>query len=268
MPKPKTATSKLNRKYLTIRDTADRRDYLMRSGQPVYSNFNLLNQLGPVKDQGNEGSCTGNAGAGHTETVIFKQFNNRVVLSPAFLYYKEREMEGTLPEDSGAQSRTIFQVLNQFGCCVESADPYNTANMNVPPTQVQLNDAALRKIGAYHRILDVGSVMSCIESGYTCTIAIAVYQSFEDAASGIIPLPNKSTEGLLGGHEMYLWGFDIQGNAAWNPFKVPGIMFRNSWGPTFGWQGNGVLPLAYFNDVDLWYDSWMGHYGPPWAAKN
>ena len=156
----------------------------------------------------------------NTETVIFKQFNNRVVLSPAFLYYKEREMEGTLPEDSGAQSRTIFQVLNQFGCRVESADPYNTANMNVPPTQVQLNDAALRKIGAYHRILDVGSVMSCIESGYTCTIAIAVYQSFEDAASGIIPLPNKSTEGLLGGHEMYLWGFDIQGNAAWNPFKV------------------------------------------------
>ena len=64
MPKPKTATSKLNRKYLTIRDTADRRDYLMRSGQRVYSNFNLLNQLGPVKDQGNEGSCTGNAGAG------------------------------------------------------------------------------------------------------------------------------------------------------------------------------------------------------------
>ena len=47
-----------------------------------------------------------------------------VQLSPLFLYYKEREMEGTINIDSGACLRDGMKVLNQFGVCSEKLHPY------------------------------------------------------------------------------------------------------------------------------------------------
>lgn len=256
------------RKFGAVRDVTDRRDLKFKTSRtllPSKPNYSLFDQLGLVKDQLSEGSCTGHAGSEHAETLIYKAYGKRVRLSPAFLYYKERELEGTLPSDDGAESRSIFRALNKFGCCLESSDPYNPFKMNAVPTPVQLAEAALNKIGAYHRIESIDDIESCLISEYTCTLAVKLYQSFQDSI-GVISLPNKTKERELGGHEMLIWGFDTTGFALWNLFNKPGVMVRNSWSSSWGLNGDCLFPFEYFKDPDLWMDSWVGHFGPPWKG--
>lgn len=267
---PILRSEKTGRAYAAIPDKHDSRDFLLKAApMPPTRAVSLFDQLGSVKDQGQEGSCTGNAGCGHFETVIFKQTGKRLVLSPQFLYYKERELEGSLPDDAGAQSRTIFKVLNQFGCCEESEDPYDTSKMNNVPTPEQLTQAAEHKIGAYHRNPDLGSIISCLASGWTCTVAIGVYSSFETdevAKTGVVPIPNDA-DLMLGGHEIYAWGYDLDGTVSWNKFGTKGVMLRNSWGASWGKDGDFLLPFEYFHNSDWFSDSWMGHIGPPWVPQ-
>jgi hypothetical protein len=54
--------------------------------------------------------------------------------SSLFLYAKERMANGDFPTDSGSDSRTLFQVLQQIGICLESADPYSDTAIGQTPT--------------------------------------------------------------------------------------------------------------------------------------
>lgn len=213
---------------------------------------------GPVFDQGDEGSCTANAGCGNFEYLLRKFRGDQTILSRAFLYYQERLLDGSLQEgDCGSTGRSSCKAMRQFGVCSEEVMPYVPGNFSQAPSEQALTDAKARISGAYHALRSVYDMKSCLASGYCCLIGFTVYASFEDnwPTPGIMPAPNKQSEEILGGHEVLVIGYDNSKNA----FKV-----RNSWGVNWGEGGNFWMPYQLAADPDILNEAWIQHLGAPW----
>lgn len=257
--------SAAGRRYGRLIDVADSRDLRMNAA-PVFRLpytklppvISLIPWLGPVKDQGSEGSCTGHAYSSYREFLARKYQNEGPVLSPQFLYVQELLFENTFPSDGGAMPRSGCIVLNQNGCCEETVWPYVPGNL-VKPTPVQLDNAKKWLGGAYHRISFLADILSCINSGYCCSVGFFVYQSFESdevANTGIMPMPKKD-EALLGGHEVLCVGYDIPNRRA---------LIQNSWGTSWGINGRFWMPFDFISDARYVSDLWMTHLGRAWRA--
>jgi C1A family cysteine protease len=224
------------------------------------SSVDLELWCGPVKDQGQLGACTAFAGCGMLE-FLFRKYGHALanpVLSPMFLYYVERKIDGTLAEgDCGSSGRTLVQAINRFGVCLESGDIYSPSNFEVAPTPAQSAEAQTMRAGAYHRIGCVDDMKSCLASGYAFVVTFVVRESFETnlGADGTMPMPNKGKELILGAHEVLFIGYDDAKQA----FKV-----RNSWSASWGVRGNFWFPYAAAADPEILFDAWIQHFGGPW----
>ncbi len=256
-------------RYTAIKDTLDTRDHLAAPPPPegvLPPSVDLSAWLGPVKNQGPLGACTGFAFSGLRE-FLFRRFTayeknkdlaaSAAIFSPMYLYYQERAIEGDINTDGGAQSRTGLQVLAATGVCLENSDPYSPIRFEVAPTPQAVTEALNYRIGAYHRVLDLNTLRSVLASGYVSSLAINVYASFESAEvaqTGIVPMP-ATGEMYLGGHEVLMYGYD-------DVAKV--VKVRNSWGAAWGQGGNFLLPYGYFTS-NLVMDMWTAHLGRPWV---
>jgi len=107
----------------------------------------------PVEDQGNIGSCTGNALAGAVEFLERKDKVSFVDLSRLFIYYNERAMEHTVSSDSGAMIRDGIKTLAKQGVCPETEWPYIESRFKTKPSAACYKDALNHQITSYQRIL-------------------------------------------------------------------------------------------------------------------
>jgi C1A family cysteine protease len=260
--------------YTVIKDKADKRDRIVAPSTVVIPPSYTLPEVAsiPVKNQGQEGSCTANAGSVLREFLRRKYFQwetdktdaQTIELSAQFLYWVERLIEGTTNEDNGVQSRTIFKALLQYGVCPESEDPYEDTGWGTSPPIKCFPDGLKFTIGAYHRIPNFLALKASIASGYPATMGINVYESFESdqvASSGMVPVPGPN-EQLLGGHEIFAFGYsDTQVINTSQGTWTGGILCRNSWGEDWGIKGDFWMPYAFEPNV---MDIWMGHLGKPW----
>ena len=261
--------SRANRRYGAIRDAADHRDKVMRLSAvralPLPPSCDESQWLGPVRDQGDEGSCVGHGWAGHADW-LFRKFGPShfsLNLSPQFVYYKCREMDGTLPDDAGSEVRTGAKVFNQFGICPEANDPYGPLTMNEEPTPLALSAALNYQGGAYHRLPTILDMKCCLASGYCFVDGMQVFQSFESNyvdGSGNVPMP-QADENLLGGHCTLTIGYDDNHKNLDGSFGA--IHKRNSWGSNWGDGGNFWLPYDYVARYVT--DAWILHLGKAWG---
>lgn len=270
--------SKAGRRYGARKSSPDARDYGMArlpfnlrdaALAALTPSFSLATggYLGPIRDQGDLGACTAFAGCAMRECV-----NNRWgdhagdVFSPLFLYYLERQMDGDLDQgDTGSTGRTCVRVLNQFGVCLEPTDPYDIAIFNNPVPVAGIQEAAKYKAGAYHALSNVQDMKSCLASGYGFIVGFSVYGSFESdamAQTGLMPVPNKTTESVLGGHEVFFCGYD---DAKQCPGATPGAFeVQNSWGSAWGDGGRFWFPYQCIGDSDIFFDAFIIHLEKPW----
>jgi C1A family cysteine protease len=109
-------------RYGWVPDLPDARDHLYAAPMAMLKKLpaavDLRSKFPPPYDQGQLGSCTGNAIAGAIQFGRRKQ-KQKPDFTPArlFIYYNERAMEGTVNVDSGAQIRDgIKSVVNQGAC--------------------------------------------------------------------------------------------------------------------------------------------------------
>jgi hypothetical protein len=113
----------------------------------------LRKWCGPIKDQGQEGSCTAHSGTSGGEWVYRKYLDKQPIFSPAYLYAKELQANGNFPNDDGSDGTTLCQMIIANGLCPESDDPYVAGDI-VAPTAAQDADAAQNKqMGAYHGLV-------------------------------------------------------------------------------------------------------------------
>lgn len=238
----------MNRTYGWRPDMPDHRD-------AIYSSVLHAGVLPPTADlragfpacydQGNLGSCTGNALAG---AIAFE--NHRVGMpSRLFIYYGERSIEGTIGQDAGAQIRDGIKVLAKTGVCSEAEWPYVIAKFKTKPSAQCFADALPNRIISYQRVVSLQDMKAALASGSPVVFGFTVYESFESdavAKTGMVQMPGK-TERALGGHAVVGVGYNDASQR---------IIVRNSWGTAWGMHGYFTLPYVYIQNRNLSDDFW------------
>jgi C1A family cysteine protease len=246
-----------NRVYKLKPDNEDLRDRIFKSVQ--FKTMSVLPKIvdlrsgcSPVVDQGSLGSCTANAIASGLREYWEKLSGDLTRLSRLWLYWEERNMEGTVNEDAGAYIRDGMKILQKMGCAPEADWPYDTTKFTQTPPENSSKEALSFIISEYHRVSDLTSLKSALAEGYPVVIGIDVYASFEStqvAQTGLVPLPN-SGEQLLGGHAVLAVGYkdDAESNDQGE------VICRNSWSESWGDKGYFYLPYSYFTSyvTDMW----------------
>ena len=238
-------------KYHYVKDKVDTRDHPYQLTNIVQSNtVDLRVYCSPIEDQGNLGSCTGNAIAGAIELMDRKNGKNLDV-SRLFIYYYERLLEGTVNYDSGAYIRDGIRATYTYGAPVESLWPYNISKFRTVPTQAAITDAAKRKVTSYQRADNFNAVIDAITAGYPVIVGFSVYSSFESptvSRTGVMPYPNTSREPMLGGHAVLLVGYNKLNNT---------FIARNSWGSNWGDRGYFYMPFQVIQNTNMSSDFWV-----------
>jgi C1A family cysteine protease len=244
------------RGYGWIPDIPDHRDHLYAA--PAVSLAKLPKQvdLRPqcpkvVYDQGQLGSCTGNAIAGAFQFERHKQkLKPDFIPSRLFIYYNERVIEGTVASDDGASIRDGIKSVATLGDCPEKLWPYDIGKFASKPSKAAFAEALRYKAVQYQRVSRVLNQMKgCMASGYPFVFGFSVYESFESqkvAKTGVVPMP-ASSETLLGGHAVLAVGYDD---------ATQRFIVRNSWGPKWGMRGYFTMPYGYLLDAGLSDDFW------------
>jgi C1A family cysteine protease len=238
-------------KYHWSSDKVDQRDHPYQVTNGTQSSIIDLRQYcTAIEDQGQLGSCTGNAIAGAIELLHKKQ--NRIIdVSRLFIYYHERLLEGTVNYDSGAYIRDGIKACYKYGAPKENLWPYNINMFRTAPPKAALADASKRKITSYQRAGDFNQVMDAITSGYPVVVGFNVYASFEKpevAKTGIMPYPNAGNEQLLGGHAVLLVGYNKDNKT---------FIARNSWGTRWGDKGYFYMPFLVIQNTSMSSDVWV-----------
>ena len=233
-------------------DLPDFRDFLYapEPGITLPPSVDLRPFCSKVEDQGNLGSCTANALVGALELLEMKKWKKYADLSRRFLYYNELDMEGSLPNDSGAALRDGVKSLAQKGVCLESIWPYIVNDFATKPSAAAYTEAALHKIISYHRLNGLNDMLSALAVGLPFVFGFSVYQSFESeevSKTGIVPMP-KRNEQQLGGHAVVAVGYTLADQR---------FLVRNSWGDSWGMGGYFTIPMGYLTHRGLASDFWM-----------
>lgn len=239
-------------RYGWVPDLPDHRDrkFALSAPVPIPPAVDLRLGCPPVYDQGQLGSCTGNAIAGALQFERTKQGLPDFTPSRLFIYYNERAAEGTIASDSGAQIRDGIKSVNVQGDCPETLWPYDPSQFATQPPQA-CYDAALKDRAVQYQSVDqnLADMQGCLASGYPFVFGFTVHQSFESAAvaqTGQVPMPDWF-DPPLGGHAVLAVGYDNSTQT----FTV-----RNSWGPGWGDGGYFYMPYAYLLDDNLSSDLW------------
>jgi C1A family cysteine protease len=238
-------------KYHWLPDKPDNRDYkytLNSTSQPNI--IDLRYYCSPIEDQGQLGSCTGNAVAGAIE-LLDKRAGKPLDVSRLFIYYYERLLEGTVNYDNGAYIRDGIKACYTYGAPLESLWPYDIAKFRTAPSSAATTDALKRKVTLYQRIADHAGCLDALSNRYPVIIGFNVYSSFETtsvARTGIMPYPNTRTERLLGGHAVLLVGYDKARQV---------YIVRNSWGTGWGDGGYFYMPFQVIQNASMSSDFWI-----------
>ena len=230
-------------------DLPDARDFKFAVTAPLVESDLRAGFPTPPYNQGQLGSCVFNSGAALVQFDQRKQ--NSTVWMPSRLewYYQTRVVEGTVDSDAGATIRDALKVLVHQGVCPESDWPYTISKFKTKPPAKSIADAKPHAGDQYLAVAQTaGSMGGCLHQGYPFWAGISVYESFENdavAKTGMVPMPNLSSEQALGGHAIVVCGFHA---GRW--------VCRNSWGVGWGDKGYFYLPEAYLLDPGLSSDFW------------
>jgi len=236
-------------------DLPDVRDHMFAAPMNVMATLppsvDLRSKFPPCYDQGQLGSCTGNAIAGSVQFERRKQMlSPDFIPSRLFIYYNERVIEGTVNTDAGAQIRDGIKAVNKQGVCSEKTWPYVIGKFTNKPSAAAYKEAAKHTVTSYSRVARTLTQMKgCLAAGFPFVYGFTVYESFESAAvakTGKVPMP-KPGEKVLGGHAVLAVGYDD---------KQDRFITRNSWGPSWGQKGYFTMPYAYLTEPNLSDDFW------------
>jgi C1A family cysteine protease len=255
-PAPAGPTVRSIQRYGWIPDLPDARDHQFSALMAVLGTLplsvDLRPQLPTPYDQGQLGSCTGNAIAGAVQFDRRKQGQGPdFVPSRLFIYYNERVIEGTVKQDAGAQIRDGIKSVAAQGVPPEKDWAYDIKKFASKPPAAAYKDALSNRASSYSAVSrNLTQMKGCLAAGYPFVFGFTVYDSFESDAvtkTGVVPMPDLANERMLGGHAVLAVGYDD---------KQQRFIVRNSWGPVWGMKGYFTMPYAYLLDPHLSSDFW------------
>ncbi len=193
-------------------------------------------EMSPIRNQGQEGSCTAHGGCAVKEYQEMVEHNlkpeNHIDLSERFLYDEAKKLYWGKEADKhdGADGRSIAKVLSKQGICREEFWKY-TPNEKGTPQKGYREDAANYKIeNNYVRITSETQLAPALSQFGPLTFSCIVYDNWTEVGpDGIIPdRPWWYFKKPLGGHLTAICG--------WNP-ATKRYRLKNSWGTAHGDHG-------------------------------
>jgi C1A family cysteine protease len=226
----------------------------------------------PIENQGQLGSCTANAAVGVVEYFERKSAGKHLDGSRLFVYKTTRNLLG-VTGDTGAWLRNAIAALVLCGVPNERYWPYTDATpaFDVEPPQfvyaVADNYEALKYFA--HDPLSsniprqevLNSVKKYLVAGIPSMFGFFGYPSFDSGdVAGHVPVP--TAEELAGdpswGHAIVAVGYDdtckITSTIS-NTTTTGALLFRNSWGTSWGDSGYGWMSYEYVLQgvaLDFW----------------
>jgi C1A family cysteine protease len=246
-------------------DTPDQRDRRfdhakvlrrLRQKLPARVDLRELQLHAPVFDQGNLGSCTANAIGKAYEFAQRKQGLEDYAPSRLFIYFGEREIEGSINTDAGAEIRDGLKVVNKLGAPRETLWPYLVSRFTVRPTPAVYTDGEKHQALGYAAVdVKTTALKAALAAGFPVVVGFTVYTSFFNiGADGFMPTP-KPTESVEGGHAVLVMGYRRL-RAPWDKAARDYAIVLNSWGDAWGDQGFFYMPLGWLCDSDNADDFW------------
>jgi C1A family cysteine protease len=209
------------------------------SSLPSVVDLRTTGQISPVYDQGDLGACTAfSLGKGLRETLLRMEGQSVQSLSALYLYYKEREAEGTVNEDAGSTITTGIQVLKAHGECLDATMPYRPESFKDKPNEAAEREAAGYEIGDYTPLNGLAELKAQLATGRPAVFGFTVYHSFMGEAiakTGMMPMP-RPKEKEEGGHAVLVVGYDDDRQV---------LIIKNSWGTGWGDKGYFYMPYAF-----------------------
>lgn len=196
----------------------------------------------PIYDQTTLGSCTAN---GTGAAIQFIQKN--LTPSRLYIYWNERNIEGTVNQDAGGEIHDAIQSVVKYGVCSENLWPYDVNQFAVKPPQACYDAAKLDFVTDYFELETLEDIKQCLSAGFPVVFGITLYESFESddvARTGLVPIP-KPWEEVIGGHCMEIVGYDENKQI---------FIVRNSWGKSWAVDGYCYVPYQMIQDFasDFW----------------
>ncbi|MFW6247277.1 MAG: C1 family peptidase [bacterium] len=198
----------------------------------------------PVKDQGQLGSCVGFSCVAVKEWQEWQEYlrikdnidldkNPFNDLSEQWLYYNCKKIDN-IPNE-GTTLRAAMKVLQKKGVPNEEAWEYNPNEKGSPESWAK-KIAKFTRINNYYKINNLTQLKLALLHT-PVPIGVLVFKTFYKVRNnGLVELP-KRNQSELGGHAICVVGYDDE-------MKV--IKFKNSWGTRWGKRGYGYLPYKYF----------------------
>lgn len=215
----------------------------------VVPNLSRIKTL-QVEDQGDLGSCVGNAGTTMFETAA----NSSVQRSRLMAYYLGREIDGTIRQDAGTYGRSLIKGMIKNGVAAETLWPYNTLKFKTRPNKAAFADALTFKKEIedaklkYYRVETLDECLQVLSTGRTFMFGFSVTDAIDNLPkSAMLSLPGAK-DAIIGGHEVVAVGHSLKQKFIW---------VQNSWGSEFGVKGCFKMPFSWFTDPrrlvdDIW----------------
>lgn len=204
----------------------------------------------PIRDQGNEGDCTGFSTTQALGVLSLKK-DPRFTgypFSAQFAYYNGRLAEGDQGQDSGAQLRDVVSGAVSQGVAQESVWP-ESEPFAVMPSEPAYQNASHHKVGRVLRLdnTKITQLKGCINNGHPFVFGATVYDTiFNVGSDGVVPMPTAFGN-VAGGHALCCVGYDDVAQI---------FIVANSWGSGYGDGGYCYFPYAYLTNGDLVSDAW------------
>jgi hypothetical protein len=171
-------------------------------------------RYGVTFDQGELGSCTGNAAAGAVNTVP--------VHKP-----KEKLLHETDAVDIYSRATSIDEFDGAY-------PPNDTGSSGLAVSKVLLERSL---IGSYQHAFDVATALSALQK-YPLIIGINWYEGFDTPDEhGLVNIAGS----VRGGHEIEVKGFTVR-----SPLESSLMLCENSWGEEWGLNGEFHFTVSSF----------------------
>lgn len=235
------------------------------------SHVDWRGRFGPARSQGPVGASPAFAAVAVAEGLMAAKSSRVVDLSPRFAYYAARQLldrrtaknrAKAVATDSGAYLADAMEALTTVGTPTEATMPYADASdlsrwaritreardaavqrfVAIPPTAAAKTEAKRFVLPATRKLTKLSQIKQALAAGRPVALTLTVFDSFEGtaaAATGQIPLPETKIEASIGHHAVCAVGYEDETGR---------LIFRNSWGTTWGDDGYGYLPYSYVHE--------------------
>ena len=242
-------------------------------GEVIKANLTSYIEAKLVRNQGDEGACTGFGLACVANYLLWvehlkaKRGDTFASVSPRMLYELARRYDEWRGVDyEGSSCRGALKGWNKHGVCTEDLWPFplsKGAPVFVSPKAGWEKDAVARPLGVYYRvekrsIVDIQAALFDIGAVYVSANAHDGWDALQKTRPGAMPTSHASLEVIRditdpkskGGHAFGIVGYNERG-----------FIVQNSWGES--WGAHGFAVMTYEDWINNGTDAWVCALGVP-----